>query len=54
LEAKKLSIRERELRLEELRTAQQQLEKLECTREDEVDPEVWTIESSLEGVNRLI
>ena len=43
LEAKKLSIREWELRLEELRTAQQQLEKLECTREDEVDPKVWTM-----------
>jgi hypothetical protein len=43
LEAKKLSICERELRFEELRSAKEQLQMLECTREEEVDPEVWTM-----------
>ena len=40
LEAK-LSIRERELKLEELQSAKQQLQMLQSTSEDEVDPEVW-------------
>jgi hypothetical protein len=43
LEAKKLSIRERELRLVELSKAEEQLAKLECTHEEEVDPEVWSM-----------
>jgi hypothetical protein len=41
LEAIKLSIREIELRLQELNKAEEQLAKLERTRENEVDPEVW-------------
>jgi hypothetical protein len=43
LEAKKLSIRERELKLEELKSAKEQLQMLQCTSEDDVDPEVWTM-----------
>ena len=42
LEAK-LIIRERELKLEELQSAKQQLQMLQSTREEEVDPEVWTM-----------
>jgi hypothetical protein len=41
LEAIKLSVRERELRLQELNKAEEQLAKLERTRENEVDQEVW-------------
>jgi hypothetical protein len=43
VEAKKLSIHERELKLEELQSAKQQLQMLQSTSEDEVDPEVWTM-----------
>jgi hypothetical protein len=43
LEAKKLSIRERELKLEELQSGKQQLQMLQSTSEEEVDPEVWTM-----------
>lgn len=41
LEAIKLSVHERELRLQELNKAEEQLAKLERTRENEVDQEVW-------------
>jgi hypothetical protein len=43
LEAKKLSICERELKLEELESAKKQLHMLQSTSEEEVDPEVWTM-----------
>jgi hypothetical protein len=43
LEAQKLSIRQRELKLEELKSANKRLQMLQSTSEDEVDPEVWSM-----------
>jgi hypothetical protein len=41
LEAEKVIIRKRELKLEELASAEKRLERLEATNEEDVDPEVW-------------
>jgi hypothetical protein len=41
LEAQKLSIRQRELKLEELESANKRLQMLLSTNEEDVDPEVW-------------
>jgi hypothetical protein len=41
LEAQKLSIRQRELKLEELESANKCLQMLLSTNEEDVDPEVW-------------
>jgi hypothetical protein len=41
LEAQKLSIRQRELKLEELESANKRLQMLQSTSEEDVDPEVW-------------
>jgi uncharacterized protein (DUF3084 family) len=41
LEAQKLSIRQRELKLEELESANKRLQMLLATNEEDVDPEVW-------------
>ena len=43
LEAQKLSIRQRELKLEELKSAEQRLQMLLSTNEEDVDPEVWVV-----------
>jgi hypothetical protein len=43
LEAQKLSIRQRELKLEELESANKRLQMLLSTNEEDVDPEVWII-----------
>ena len=43
LEAQKLSIRQRELKLEELKSAEQRLQMLLSTNEEDVDPEVWIV-----------
>jgi 3-deoxy-D-manno-octulosonic-acid transferase len=43
LEAQKLSIRQRELKLEELELANKRLQMLLSTNEEDVDPEVWII-----------
>ena len=41
MEAQKLSIRQRELKLEELESANKRLQMLLSTNEEDVDPEVW-------------
>jgi hypothetical protein len=41
LEAQKLSIRQRELKLQELESANNRLQMLLSTNEEDVDPEVW-------------
>ena len=43
MEAQKLSIRQRELKLEELKSAEQRLQMLLSTNEEDVDPEVWIV-----------
>jgi hypothetical protein len=41
LEAQKVIIRQRELKLQELDSAEKRLQRLESTNEEDVDPEVW-------------
>ena len=41
MEAQKLSIRQRELKLEELESANKRLQMLLSTNKEDVDPEVW-------------
>ena len=43
LEAQKVIIRQRELKLQELESAQSRLEMLCSTKEEDVDPEVWIL-----------
>ena len=43
LEAQKVIIRQRELKLQELQSAQSRLEMLCSTKEEDVDPEVWIL-----------
>ena len=41
LEAEKVIIRKRELKLQELESAEKRLERLEATNEEDVQPHVW-------------
>jgi hypothetical protein len=41
LEAEKVIIRKRELKLQELDSAEKRLQRLEATNEEDVEPEVW-------------